>query len=95
MAVKEQEHRHAIESATNQANIDTQKRNADLADKHINCTLTSDILGQILGTVVCLCAFGTAIYLVMNGHEIAGAAAFSIPFAGIVKALMNRRAKTE
>jgi len=87
---EEQTHRHELEKNESNANIKAIQTEYDLENEDQKIGFIGNTLGQILSTVICLSSLGATCYLAMAGHTVEAVAAVSIPFAGIIRAIMKK-----
>jgi uncharacterized membrane protein len=87
---EEQVHRHEIEKKESEANIKSMQTEYSLEEEDLKLNFKGNILGQILSTVICLSALCATCYLATQGHTAAAVAVVSIPFAGIIRAIMKK-----
>lgn len=97
---EEQAHRRRIELATLDANVQAQRKQAELAERQVQTqrevvmfqaqtVRRSDATGQYLGWVLCAGAIGGAVYLALHGHEVVAAVLAAIPTAAIVQSFRS------
>lgn len=70
----------------NDGNLPAQAAQVRIAEGQMNRVFRSDLVGQILGFIICLVAISGSVWLGMSGHEwIAGGIAV-IPTAALIQA---------
>ena len=85
-AEDEQSHRHRLEREAQAANIAVQQRELDNIRDHSRAVIRSDLVGQVMGFVVCLSCAGAGAVLGWMGHTAIGIALVAIPTAAVVQA---------
>lgn len=93
MAEEQGRHRMQLETDALASNIKTQQMQAKTNHMQVRNVTISDTLGQVFGLIVSAGCIIGGIWLVMQSHEVAGTALFSIPIAGIIKAFMIKPGK--
>lgn len=85
-AEDEQQHRRALEREAQDANVAAQQRQLTIAETQSRAVFKSDLIGQVLGFVVCGACVAGAIWLSLQGHEGVAIALAAIPTAAVIQA---------
>lgn len=85
-AEDEQHHRRGLERQAHEANIAAQQRQLAIAEAQSRAVFKSDLVGQVLGFVVCLACVGGAVWLAMQGHYWVAGTLAAIPTAAVIQA---------
>lgn len=101
---EEQAHRREQDRLALQANIESQKRQLDIAADQVNrqhsvatfqatTIRRSDFIGQVLGWALAAGAIGAAVYLAVQGHETVAAVLAALPTAAVIQSFrtLNRQ----
>ncbi|AXW48142.1 DUF2335 domain-containing protein [Ralstonia solanacearum] len=91
MAEAESLHRRSLEDRAQAANIAGQEKQLFIAEYQSKVVFWSDTIGQIAGTVVSLACIAGAVWLAMNGHEVAAGALTAIPGAALIRSFFSPR----
>ena len=91
LAESESTHRRNLELIATQANIDTQKKQLEIANNQIKVNFKSDTLGHSSGVIVSLACIAGSVWLALNSHDWVAAALAAIPTAAVVKAFFSHR----
>lgn len=91
LALSESLHRRDLESKAVDANIATQKRQLDIANKQSWIVFASDVMGQILGFTMSGACIAGAVWLALHDREVTAVALASLPIAAIAKAFFTPR----
>lgn len=91
MAEDQSKHRMELEKKALEVNQEISITQVKSNKAQIHWVGVSDMAGQIFGLMVSLSCVGGGVWLVINGHEWAGTALFSIPIAGIIKAFRFKK----
>ena len=86
-------HRRQLELMTVQANVDAQAATTQLNAYQARSVVRSDLLGQILSTLVCLVCIAGAVWLAILGHYWVAALLAALPTATLVKSFFVSSAK--
>ncbi|MGY1488846.1 DUF2335 domain-containing protein [Methylobacillus pratensis] len=90
MAENQSQHRIEQEKKVLDANEKIRLMQAEINRSQVRWVGVSDFVGQLFGLVVSLACVGGGVWLVYLEHDWAGAALFSIPIAGIIKAFKQK-----
>jgi uncharacterized membrane protein len=91
MAEEESRHRRQQEAIANQANVDAQKRQLQIAEQQTKSVFQSDAAGQLFGFIVSAgCVSGSIFLAYINQPWVASVLA-GLPLAGIIRALRERQ----
>lgn len=85
-AEDEQHHRRGLERQAQEANIAAQQRQLGIAESQSRAVFKSDLVGQVLGFLVCLACIAGAIWLATQGHYWVAGALAAIPTAAVIQA---------
>lgn len=88
-AEDEQHHRRTLEREAQAANIAAQQRQLSIAESQHRAVFRSDMLGQILGFVVCGACIAGSIWLAVQGHSGVAIALAAIPTAAVIQAFRS------
>lgn len=96
-AEDEQQHRRAMESQAQAANIDAQARQVAIAEYQMRGVFRSDMVGQVFGLIVCVACIAGAIWLAVMGQASVAIALSVIPTGAVIYAfrgnLFSRKPK--
>jgi len=87
MAMQQNAHGIEMEKLAIHANIRAQQQQLDIASRQVSGTRWSDVIGQLFGWSISVGAVAGGIYLAMHNHEWAAVGFFSLPVAGVIRAL--------
>jgi uncharacterized membrane protein len=85
-AEDEQQHRQQLEREAQAANVQSQQQQLEISAYQQRAVFRSDMVGQVLGFIVCVGSISGSIILGVNGHTAVAAALAVIPTAAIVQA---------
>ena len=91
LAEEESAHRRGIESKITDANINTQQQQVLVAKQQSSAVARCELIGLVLGAVVCLSCVAGCFYLGTKGLERAAIALAVIPTAGVISAFTFKR----
>lgn len=95
LAVEESQHRRKLEDEANQANINAQQKQLEIADYQTRSVFRSDVIGQVAGGLVSLSCVAGSVFLASTGHDWAAGALAAIPTAAVIRAFfVNRHPST-
>jgi Predicted membrane protein (DUF2335) len=97
---EEQAHRRHIELTALNANVQSQRKQTELAEQQVKTqrealmfqaqtVRRSDSSGQYLGWLLCAGAIAGAVYLALNGHDVVAAVLAAIPTAAVVQSFRS------
>ncbi len=91
LAEDESLHRRGLENESSRANIFAQKKQLEIAEQQSVSAFESDRTGQYLGALVSLSCIGGAVFLALDGREIAAAALSALPTAAVIQAFFAKK----
>ncbi len=91
LAEEESVHRREMESKANDANIYAQKEHLLIAKKQSSAVARNQLIGLVLGVVVCLSCVAGCFYFGIKGLGAAAWPLAAIPTAGVISAFTFKR----
>lgn len=91
MATREQQHRHSVEAAAVNANIEAQQGQIAVARLQTKSAFRSDLVGQVFGFIALLLCLAAAFYFGLQADWFMASLFLGPAVLGIVQALVSAR----